>query len=461
MPGVMIAGTHSGCGKTTVTMAILSVLAGQGKSVQAFKAGPDFIDAGLHRMITGRPAYNLDGWMCGEKYVAECYQRHSATVDLSVVEGAMGLYDGDFSSARLAALLDLPILLVIDAYGLAESAGAIAQGFSRFTRETDGQTSARPQIAGVIFDRVGSHAHLDRLTQSLGDIPVYGYLPRDINFAIPHRHLGLTVAEEKPLGPENLGRLAQAAAQHINLEAIAALAKTAAKPATRPVSNAVSVPRVVRIAYAFDRAFCFYYEDNLELLTAAGAELIPFSPLGDSTLPERVDALYLGGGYPELYAGVLAENRALTEEIRRRAEAGMAIYAECGGLIYLSQGIYDLSERFHPLAGVLPFSTRMQKRLVQLGYREITLREDCLLGPQGTKLRGHEFHYSEIVDQTKTGDTAGVFAVINNRSEICGSDGYLAGGVLASYTHIHFASCPQTVAHFVQYAREGQWKISS
>lgn len=459
MPGVMIAGTHSGSGKTTVTMALLAAFAGLGKSVQAFKAGPDFIDTGLHRMITGRPARNLDSWMCGEQYVRDCFARHSATADLSLVEGVMGLYDGDYSSARLALLLDLPVILVIDAYGMAESAGAIAQGFLRLLPETKGQSSARPQIAGVIFNRVATERHLSRLRQNLGDIPVYGYLPRDVDFAIPHRHLGLTVAQENPLEPGSLEKLARVATTYIDLEGITALAGTAFGPGKRPARPAAQDRSKVRIAYACDRAFCFYYEDNLELLAASGAELVPFSPLGDSALPERVDALYLGGGYPELYAGRLAENRTLKEEVHRLAAAGMPIYAECGGLIYLSRGIHDLEGQFHLLAGVLPFTTRMRKRLVHLGYREITLREDCLLGPRGAKLRGHEFHYSEIVDDRET--AAAAFTTVNNRNEICNADGFRRGGVLASYIHIHFASCPSAAENFVKHIREWKWKQSS
>ncbi|HCL80718.1 MAG TPA: cobyrinate a,c-diamide synthase, partial [Nitrospiraceae bacterium] len=213
MTGAVIAGTHSGCGKTTVTLGILAALRGKGLKVQSFKAGPDFIDSGLHKVITGRHSRNLDMWMCGEEYVKNCFYKNSRHADVSIVEGVMGMYDGDFSTSRLAALIDIPVILVIDAYGMAESAGAIVKGFGEYN-------NCRNKLAGVIFNRVASGRHYERLKKSVHDVEVLGYLPRDLNFEIPHRHLGLTVAEENPITDEKIQKLADAVFKYINLEAI-------------------------------------------------------------------------------------------------------------------------------------------------------------------------------------------------------------------------------------------------
>lgn len=222
MPGIVIAGTHSGCGKTTVTLGIIAALRKRGLTVQSFKAGPDFIDSGLHRIITNRPSRNLDLWICGEDYVRECFNKHSADVDISVVEGVMGLYDGELSTARLAGILSIPIILVVDAFGMAESAGAIVKGFKEYSavvREHDG-LNYNPDIIGVIFNRVASERHYKRLKESVRDIKVFGFLPRDVDFEIPQRHLGLMVAEEEPIARENIDRLADAVLKYVDIDAI-------------------------------------------------------------------------------------------------------------------------------------------------------------------------------------------------------------------------------------------------
>jgi cobyrinic acid a,c-diamide synthase len=454
MRALMIAGTHSGCGKTTLTLGLHAALASLGKKVQVFKAGPDFIDPGLQRLVSSRPAYNLDLWMMGETYVRKSFQRHAACADVVLVEGVMGLYDGRPSSADLACLLNLPVILVVDAYGQAESAGALVEGFRRYPPAQEGGGQL---LAGVIFNRVGSPAHYERLQRSVTDLPVLGFLPRSETFRIPERHLGLVTAAERPLGTENLEQLARTIADHIDLAALLAIGDRQNKQEwkeSRRDSEVFPGPEVT-IACAQDEAFCFYYEDNLELLSQRGAKIVPFSPLTSPCLPPETKALYLGGGYPELYAARLAANKSLLAEIRKRGEAGLSILAECGGLMYLSRGLYDLAGKYHVLAGLLPFDTRMGKKLARLGYRELQLTRDCLLGPPGVRLRGHEFHYSEIIPETSLPGFPLVFSLSNREGNCCGRDGWLRGNLLASYVHVHFASRPEAADHWLAGLRAG------
>ncbi|MFI5295394.1 MAG: cobyrinate a,c-diamide synthase [Thermodesulfovibrionales bacterium] len=475
MRGVVIAGTHSGCGKTTVTLGLLAALKKKGLTVQAFKAGPDFIDSGLHRIITGRPSRNLDLWMCGENYVKECYARNSSDADLAVVEGVMGLYDGTLSTASLAARLDLPVVLVIDSYGMAETAGALVKGFAEYASEE------KIELAGVIFNRVASGPHYDRLCAGVRNVRVLGYLPRELEFEIPHRHLGLTVAEENPIAGENIDKLANAVLQHIDVDGLMGISRKRKQVhrAAAPGTSGLSCPI---IAVAYDRAFCFYYEDNLDLLRDAGAEIVSFSPLADAAVPEGADAVYIGGGYPELYAPELSVNKSMINAIATWAASGKPLYAECGGLMYLSRGIHDFEGNFFGMAGVFPFETRMKKGRSKLGYREILLREDCIMGKKGATLRGHEFHYSEIVGQLPTSDsviaacpqsffeegfpTSGndkngafwansrIYSVKNGSGQELHGEGYRYKQALASYIHIHFGSNPGIAKEFVTSCRE-------
>jgi cobyrinic acid a,c-diamide synthase len=453
MKGVVIAGTHSGCGKTTVTLGILAALKKNGLSVQPFKTGPDFIDAGLHRLITGRSSRNLDLWMCGEQYVKNCYIRNAGDVDVAVVEGVMGLYDGTLSTASLAALLGLPVVLVVDAYGMAETAGAIVQGIRDWGLGIGKSTNSNhprpnPSFAGVVFNRVASESHFTRLRESVIDMPVLGYLPRDLDFEIPHRHLGLKTAEESPLTEENIRKLADAVLQHIDIVKIAE-APHAADRSNQPLNNLCKPSPVARhtspsvIAVAYDKAFCFYYEDNLDLLREAGAEILPFSPLADAAIPEGADAVYIGGGYPEIHAGALSANQSMLGSIKTWAEAERPLYAECGGLMYLSKGIHDFEGRFFTMANIFPFETRMKKGRSRLGYRQVFLKEDCIIGKRGEEVRGHEFHYSEIAGDVQ--DDAALRRMYmrkNGSGEDLPDEGFCYKKTLASYVHLHFGSNP-------------------
>jgi len=457
MHGIVIAGTHSGCGKTTVTLGIMAALRKKGFVVQPFKAGPDFIDAGLHRLVADRPSRNLDQWMCGKDYVLTCFAKHTATADISVVEGVMGMYDGDYSTASLAVLLHAPVVLVVDAYGMAESAGAMVKGFFEFGIRNE---KCGAKISGVIFNRVASESHYNRLKDSVQGVPVLGYLPRELDFEIPHRHLGLSTAEEHPLAQKNIDKLADTILKYIDVEAIfrnsgIEIVKSEKDFYCEAAKVAKEIKRC-KIAVAYDKAFCFYYEDNLDFLRETGAEIVRFSPLADEAIPADVDAVYIGGGYPELHAAALSKNGSMCESVRAWVEAGKPLYAECGGLMYLSKGIRDFDNAFFSMAGVFSFETRMMKK-PRLGYREIILHQNCFLGNKGDTYRGHEFHYSEIADIEMRNADCGlrndkhaelIYTVRDSQGREKGQEGFRYKNTLASYVHVHFGGNERGAEHF-------------
>lgn len=455
MKALVVTGTHSGCGKTTIALGIMSALKAKGLEVQPFKCGPDFIDSGHHKAVTGKASRNLDLWMCGEDYVKNCFFYHSKKTDISVVEGVMGLYDGKYSTSALAKLLKLPIILVVDAYGLAESAGAIIKGYKDWADES------LIDLKGVIFNRVGSERHFLRLKNSIkSKIKVLGFLPRDLDFSIPHRHLGLMVAEETPLKFYNLNKLIETVNRNLDIDALLSLSEIKVLESYHQkystdnfFSEEIQQPKKSkRIAFAYDKAFCFYYEDNLDMLRRASAELIPFSPIADSSLPENIDGIYIGGGYPEIYAKALLENKKLLKEIKEWGHSGMPLYAECGGLMYLSKGIYDHNGIFYEMVGLLPFQTIMRfNRSPFLGYREVTLKDDTFIGSKGNILRGHEFHYSEIEDLDKNSKIRRIYAVKDSNGNILEDEGFSYKRTIASYIHLHFGSNQGIAKNFIKY----------
>jgi cobyrinic acid a,c-diamide synthase len=446
VPRLVIAGSHSGVGKTTATLAILAALKARGRRVQAFKSGPDFIDPSHHAAVTGRPSRNLDGWMLEAAVNREIFSRASADADISIIEGMMGLFDGSSpvneigSTAELAKQLDVPVLLVIDGSAMARSAAAMVSGYVKFDPAL--------RVAGVLFNRVSSEGHYTLLKEAVEhetDVTVVGYFRPDPAVTISDRHLGLVMAMEQGTG-ELYGRLAQAAVETIDLDRIEALAGSCRElPVAAPHSVVRNHGRRVRIGVAQDQAFCFYYSDNLESLEAEGAELVKFSPLHDQVLPD-VDMLYLGGGYPELHGKRLAHNVTMRAAIRKFAERGGAIYAECGGLMYLTQAIRDFVGTPHQMVGLFPAETVMQKADLTLGYRTVEFSRDCILGSSGTIARGHEFHNSTLVSK---GGLHYACALRDAQGLSKGPDGLVSGNVVALYTHLHFASQPQIAKSLV------------
>ncbi|MGA7577905.1 MAG: cobyrinate a,c-diamide synthase [Desulfobaccales bacterium] len=445
--GLVIAGTQSGVGKTTVTLGLLSALRRRNLTVQPFKVGPDFIDPGHHGRAACRCSHSLDGWMLSREANLTLFRRHAAQAQVAVVEGVMGLFDGydgaseAGSTAQMAKWLGLPALLVVDARAMARSAAALVQGFAAFDPEL--------ALAGVVFNRVGGAGHWQYLQEAMEQVPdvkCLGGLPREPDITIPERHLGLVTSEDHPLGEEYLERLAAWVEDHLDLDRLLASLPLLPQPPAAPPAS--PQPPRVRLGVARDRAFCFYYPENLEWLEHFGAELVPFSLLTDRQLPAGLHGLYLGGGYPELFAGQLAANEGIKRQLVEAAAGGLPIYAECGGLMYLSREIRDLEGQSHPMAGLLPFRVRMLPRLKTLGYREVTLRTAGLLGPAGTKARGHEFHYSEI--EAETGDVPRLYQIAGRQGGAPPPEGYCLGNVLASYVHLHFSSNPEVARHLVQ-----------
>lgn len=451
---LVIAGAGSGVGKTTLTIGLMAALKARGLAVQGFKCGPDYIDPTYHTAITGRPSRNLDAWMMGPAAVREIFLRASAGADLSLIEGVMGLFDGkratddEGSTAHIARLLRAPVLLVVNAASMARTAAAIVKGCQAMAEGF--------AIAGVIVNQVGSagHARLIReAVEQVCGVPVVGSLVRDDGLVIPERHLGLVPAVERGELAPLFAKLAARVAETVDLDAVVALARSAPPLAPEPPrlfspEKRHSGPPRARIAVARDEAFNFYYPENLELLEHAGAALVFFRPTHGDRLPEEVDGLYLGGGFPEVYAAELARNHALKADIRQAAAAGMPIFAECGGYMYLCRALTTSDGRTHEMVGLIPARVRMGQRLAELGYREVRAERDTPLLAAGETARGHAFHYSVLEPEPGALD-AWPYAYRAGSRFGERLEGYAAGSVLAGYTHLHFASNPRMAERWV------------
>ncbi|MBA3614337.1 MAG: cobyrinate a,c-diamide synthase [Nitrospirales bacterium] len=452
-PRLVIAGTHSGVGKTTVTLALLSAFRAQGRTVQPFKVGPDFLDPGHHQLASGRESRNLDGWMLGAVLNRTIFQEAAHEADLSIIEGMMGLFDGSSpvketgSTAELAHQLNAPILLVVDGSAMARSAAAMVYGYANFDSSLN--------VAGVIFNRLHSEGHYLLLKEAVEKetrIPVVGYLRADSDVTIPDRHLGLRTALEGS-GTELYAKLGQLASATIDLVRVEQLAQASSDMLVAnsgiPAEDSRPLTRSVRVGVAFDPAFCFYYPENLQLLEKAGGELVRFSPMKDSSLPD-VDLVYLGGGYPEIYAEVLQRNSAMRQSIQAFAARGGVAYAECGGLMYLAKTLRDFNGTEYDMVGVIPAETAMSRTTMTLGYRELTVTHPGLLGDQGVRIRGHEFHYSTLHPK---GDLEYLGHLTDAQGRDRGGDGITIGNVIALYTHLHFSSHPHVPLALVEAAR--------
>lgn len=448
----MVAGVASGVGKTTVTLGLLEAFRRRGLAVQGFKVGPDFIDPGFHEVVTGRGSYNLDGWMCGRDHVLATVARHAADVDLAIVEGVMGCFDGldatsdEASTAQVAKWLGAPVVLVIDVQAQARSAAAVVLGFETFDPELN--------LAAVIANRVGGDAHARGIREAIAArcrARVVGALAYEQLVTLTERHLGLVTAGEGGLTEEKRTRLADLVERSVDLDMLLELAAPVEVLTEGAAPGMPLAPRT-RIGVALDAAFCFYYRDNLALLRAAGAELVYWSPLTDSTLPV-VDGLYLGGGYPELHASALGANKALRNAVRMFADESRPIYAECGGLMYLAEALEDLDGTIHPMVGLLPATVRMRPRRLSLSYTEVTLQADSALGPSGTVARGHEFHFSSL--DPVPASVSRVYRLRRRRGDER-DEGYQIGNALLSYVHLHFASNPRMAASFVTACAEAR-----
>lgn len=442
--GIILAGTNSGCGKTTFSIGMMAALKKQGLSVQPFKIGPDYLDPMLHSFVTDRKSINLDSWMLEKKTLQYLFCSHLKSEDFCVIEGVMGLYDGfgtteKGSTAEVAKILNCPVILVMNAQGMSTSAAAVLQGFCNF--------DSKVPIKGVLFNRVKSESQyqlLKKIVEKNTTILPLGYLKEDSKFQLESRHLGLKAAEESNHFQEKVEQLADSMLETVDFEIIKKM-KIDTKPIFLPEFCTKKKNKKIRIGVAKDEAFSFYYEDNFRLLKWMGAELVFFSPIRDCFLPEGIQGLYFGGGYPELHVESLAKNESIKKEIQRKAEEGMPIYGECGGFLYLCNTLNG-----YPMAGVLQGNSYMTESLGHFGYVEVELIEDCIFGRAGQKMKAHEFHYSK----TKIAEEHCMKVSKERDGKITfWESGYYKKNVVGSYPHLHFWSNPFFAEAFINQCR--------
>jgi cobyrinic acid a,c-diamide synthase len=441
VPRIVMAGERSGVGKSTITVGILLALKARGLAAQPFKVGPDFLDPMHHSILMDRKSRNLDTWMFPEA-VKELFVRNSQGADVAVIEGVMGMYDGfdgvseEGSTAHLAKTLDAPVILVLDAQASARSLGAVALGFQEYDRNVN--------IAGVIFNNVAGERHLQMLESSLRGVESLGGLLTVEKASLSSRHLGLVPAEED-FDADRYDEIRRMVEERLDIDRLLEIARTAG-----PVEAAASElfpdkKEVATIGVAKDSAFNFYYEDNLDILRSHGARIEYFSPMAGE-LPD-VDGLYFGGGYPEVFAKGLASSVNVREKVKRLSDDGMAIYAECGGMMYACRTLRTLDGRDHAMTGIFDARVEMTGNLQALGYVEAKVIRDCVLSAKGRTARGHVFHYSHVAETNET-----EFAYdLDKQKGISGNrDGFVRGNTMASYTHLHFGSCPGFADSFVR-----------
>jgi cobyrinic acid a,c-diamide synthase len=454
MPRLVIAATRGGLGKTTLSIGIIAAWRKQGRRVAVFKKGPDFIDAGWLGAAAGRPCYNLDLFMMEQDSILKSFGWHTADADVAVIEGNRGLYDGvdesgTFSTARLAQILKTPVVLIVDGTKASSTVGAIVLGCQQYDRGID--------LKGVILNNVSPGRHetvIRKAIEQYTGLRVVGSLPRQRKGEFPERHMGLTPFHEHPEVEQAISSAALIAEQYLDLDTLWNIAcDTQALAALKPiVSTAQSANNTEYpvIGVIRDTAFQFYYPDNLEALEEQGARLKVINALKDGALPD-IDALYIGGGFPETQAAELAENESFCRSVREAAEQGLPIYAECGGLIYLGRSL-KVKETIYPMASVFPVDFVLEQRPQAHGYTVLDVEGASPFLDKGVSIRGHEFHYSRV----KTLDNLPPMGYHMKRGGgINGTtDGLVYRNVLASYTHLHALGTPEWAVAMVRKARE-------
>ncbi|MEA4901729.1 cobyrinate a,c-diamide synthase [Desulfitobacterium sp.] len=476
IPRVVIAGTHSGVGKTTLATGIMSVLTHRKRPVQGYKIGPDYIDPSFHALATGRPSRNLDRWLLGEHLVS--LFAGTAAGQWAVVEGVMGLFDGMSgtpgfgSTADVAKQLKAPVILVVDAINMSRSVAALVHGFCTFDPGVN--------IQGIILNRVKSKAQETLLKEALAEIqiPVLGAVPKEESLKLPERHLGLVPSQERKYQDSFWEDLERVITTYIDLERLEQIMQraedfpdlsdfpdfpdfpdlsadsaeiqglTGEKGSTETGSRSGGL----RLGVARDEAFTFYYEDALEEIQRSGFQLIPFSPLHDSELPKDLDAVFLGGGFPELHLEGLSQNRSFLHSLNLFAQSGKGIYAECGGYIYLGQAITDFEGRRFPMASLIPLEAEMRPKLQGMGYRAGVMTQDSFLGLKGTTVHGHEFHYSHVQFKEEMREEHSALQLFKN-GQLMRPEGYAQKNIFGSYLHLNFAGHPELLKHWAGWIR--------
>ena len=441
-PRLVLAGTHSSVGKTTVSVGLLAAWRRRGLRPAPFKAGPDYIDPSLHTQAAGRPSRNLDVWLLDEPALRGVFRRGMRDADLAVIEGVMGLFDGigsgqQASTAELSRTLACPVVLVVDVAAMSGTAAALVLGCQRMQPAV--------QLAGVVLNRVGSEGHLRATAEAIRNttgLPVLGSLPEDASIAVPERHLGLVPAAEGGIRATTVERLAELVTERFDLDALERIARSVPPLQLTDSTQIEPLSTRARIGVAQDAAFGFYYQDTIDVLGERGAQIVPFSPLRDEALPRAVDGLYLGGGFPELYAGDLSRNEGMRRAIRAHAILGKPIYAECGGLMALGRTLTNFEGETLPMYGLLPVDSRMQRQALTIGYREVEALQSSPLHCAGERLRGHEFHWS--LADAPPAELAAYLLLGDERLE-----GFCVGATLASYVHLNLAGAPHLASRFV------------
>jgi cobyrinic acid a,c-diamide synthase len=447
-PRIVIGGTHSGVGKTSIAIGIMGALARKGRRVQGFKIGPDFLDTSFHTAVTGRPSRNLDSWMIPGARIPSLFASGCEGADIAVIEGVMGVFDGIdgksemASTSEVAKMLKAPVLLVIDAYGLAGSAAALVLGYKNL--------DPRLNLSGVILNRVAGDTHAKMCIDAIArhsKVPVLGAIPVSQDVKLPERHLGLVPATEMK-DARVLETIIDQVEAHVDLDRVEELAQSVSQiPASGRTAQHKTQRDKTTIAIAKDQAFNFYYQENLDQLSESGARIQFFSPLNDDIVPESASGLYIGGGYPEVYAKSLSENSPMLESISKLAMDGMPVYGECGGLMYLTRSIQDLKGVEHKTVGLLEAKTSMVRRLT-LSYTLAKSTRPNILTPAGSVVRGHEFHFSTLQDVPRDAEFA--YKLKRGIGIGDGRDGWTCYSTLASYMHTNFASDGHMAERFVE-----------
>ncbi|MCD7035841.1 cobyrinate a,c-diamide synthase [Metabacillus sp. GX 13764] len=439
MRRIMIAGTESGAGKTTITLAIMAALIKKGWKVQGFKCGPDYIDPAFHTEVTGRPSRNLDSWMLNKSTLLDVFHHGMQGADIAVIEGVMGLFDGknpfnnEGSTAEISSLTKTPVLLCLDCWAMGRSAAAVVKGFQSF--------DSTVKIGGVIVNKAAGEGHYQMIKTAVEKecgLPVIGYFPNDLELSMPERHLGLVQAAENQDLAALFNKLAEQALKTINLDLLFEISQKGNFPAEKSIFTCKKEP-LAAIAVARDKAFSFYYEENLELLEACGAKILPFSPLEGEKVPSGAAGIYLGGGYPEIFANELSNAKETIASIKQAYEKGMPILAECGGFMYLTEELETAEGQVYKMAGLIPGRAKMEKQLQALGYLEAAGLEGSTLLPEGMAIRGHVYHHSQYEGPSKKA----AYKIKESPA------GFTQKNLMAGYAHFHFASNPEFPQNFV------------
>ncbi|WP_426487113.1 cobyrinate a,c-diamide synthase [Leptospira interrogans] len=445
IPRIVIGGTGSGVGKTTIALALTQILRKRGLKVVTFKCGPDYLDPTYHSRASQKICHNLDGWLMGKESVLNTFYQTCHNVDIAIIEGMMGLFDGHSpnseigSTAEIAKWLASPVLVVLDTRGMARTVSAILKGLKIFDPDLN--------LAGAFANFTGSPSHIQLLKDASTEVPILGGLCKHSEQTFPERHLGLYSASEENVSEEKFNFWGEEGEKSLEVNSILEIANSAPEISI-PVSNINTTLKRCKIGIAMDSAFHFYYEENLMRLRQAGAELVFFSPLSDSRLTD-VDGLYFGGGYPEVFAPTLSKNKSLLNYIRDLSYKNIPIYAECGGLMYLSKGIKLVEGEFFPMLGLISATSIMEKKLKALGYVEVTTKKETIFGEVGLRFRGHQFRYSDLeLDESNPIEL--VYNLRKRKSDQVSEEGYSKNSILASYIHAHWASNPNLAEGFVQ-----------